>query len=118
MIQGILRQQGKEWVVEYRTTVYSAPVWQITTWRVTGIRREAHYGPAPDMVDGLTVDSIRDRDAWQAYAHGNYLVLETEHNGTRREEPYPCPKVRRGVEMRYHDGVWQKYLKTQGWVSA
>lgn len=32
--------------------------------------------------------------------------------------PYPCPKVRKGMETRYRDGRWQKYLKTEGWVAA
>lgn len=31
--------------------------------------------------------------------------------------PIPCPKVRRGVQVRYRDGVWQKCLK-KGWVYA
>ena len=32
-------------------------------------------------------------------------------------KPYPCPKVRKGIETRYHYGQWQKLLKS-GWVSA
>lgn len=35
-------------------------------------------------------------------------------------EPLPCPKVRKGIETRYHYGQWQKYLKSskRGWVTA
>lgn len=33
-------------------------------------------------------------------------------------EDVTCPKVRRGIETRWRDGRWQKYLKTSGWVSA
>lgn len=33
------------------------------------------------------------------------------------KEPLPPPKVRRGVEVRYRDGGWQKLLK-KGWVPA
>lgn len=29
-------------------------------------------------------------------------------------EPFPCPKVKAGIETRYRDGRWQKLLKT-GW---
>lgn len=32
-------------------------------------------------------------------------------------EPVPCPKVRKGVETRWMNGKWEKYLKSQGWVS-
>ena len=33
-------------------------------------------------------------------------------------EPYPCPKVRKGIETRYHYGRWEKYLKSskRGWI--
>jgi hypothetical protein len=33
-------------------------------------------------------------------------------------EPYPCPKVRKGIETRYRDGRWEKYLKSSGWQPA
>ena len=29
-----------------------------------------------------------------------------------------CPKVRKGIETRYWNGRWQKYLKSEGWISA
>ena len=32
--------------------------------------------------------------------------------------PYPCPKVREGIQTRYFFGTWQKYLKSKGWVPA
>lgn len=31
---------------------------------------------------------------------------------------YPCPKVRTGIETRYRQGRWEKYLKSAGWVAA
>ncbi len=34
------------------------------------------------------------------------------------ETPIACPKVRKGIEVRYARGVWQKYLKSSGWVRA
>ena len=35
-------------------------------------------------------------------------------------EPFPCPKVRKGIETRYYYGQWEKYLKSskRGWVLA
>ena len=30
----------------------------------------------------------------------------------------PLPKVRRGVETRWHHGRWEKLLKREGWVLA
>jgi hypothetical protein len=32
--------------------------------------------------------------------------------------PIPCPKVRAGIQTRYRNGRWEKYLKSAGWVAA
>jgi hypothetical protein len=32
--------------------------------------------------------------------------------------PVPAPKVRKGLQVRWDCGRWQKYLKTEGWVTA
>ena len=29
-----------------------------------------------------------------------------------------CPKVRKGIEVKWKNGCWQKYLRSAGWVSA
>lgn len=34
------------------------------------------------------------------------------------EHPVPPPTVRKGVEVRWHEGKWQKYLKAKGWVDV
>ena len=33
-------------------------------------------------------------------------------------EPIVCPRVRSGVETRYREGQWEKYLSRKGWVTA
>lgn len=30
--------------------------------------------------------------------------------------PYPCPKVKKGMQTRYFQGDWWKYLKSKGWT--
>jgi hypothetical protein len=32
--------------------------------------------------------------------------------------PIPCPKVRKGIETRWRNSRWEKYLKSEGWVIA
>lgn len=44
------------------------------------------------------------------YGQTRSLAVETE--------PIPAPKVRKGIETRYRDGRWQKYLRSEGWVNA
>lgn len=117
MISGTIRQTGPEaWIVEHSYSAQSEPVLITVSWRVTGARRTGPFAPA--LADGTRVDSIAGRDAWQAYREGDYLTVETEHSGTIREIPYPCPKVRAGIETRYRYGQWEKNTKAKGWVAA
>lgn len=34
------------------------------------------------------------------------------------ELPFPCPKVKKGIETRYFYGTWQKLSKREGWIPA
>ena len=34
------------------------------------------------------------------------------------ETPVPLPKIRKGIETRWYQGRWQKYIASKGWVSA
>jgi len=117
MLTGVVRHnRGNVWTVEHSYPLNTEPRLVTLAWRVVGMRRTGPFAPA--LADGLEVSSVHDRDAWQAYRQGDYLILETEHNGTPREDPLPCPPIRRGIETRYHMGAWQKYLKASGWVPA
>lgn len=33
-------------------------------------------------------------------------------------EDIPAPKVRKGIELRWRNSRWEKYLKSEGWVVA
>lgn len=116
MITGIVRQRDGKWYVDHCYPLYSEPKLVTLSWLVTGARRTGPF--APEIADGLTVDSVRDRDAWQAYSQGDYVVLETEHHGEASEADFPCPKVRGGLETRYRYGIWEKCTKAHGWVRA
>lgn len=54
---------------------------------------------------------------------GYWVTLRLPEGGSTKafkiqERAYPCPKVRKGIEVRYRSGKWQKYLKSEGWVTA
>ena len=116
MIHGTVRQAGREWTVEHRYSVFAEPQWNTVAWKVTGARRTGPF--APDLADGLAVDHCgMGSDRFQAYAQGDYLILETEHEGTVTLSDYPCPKVRGGIATRYRNGRWEKCLRA-GWVPA
>lgn len=105
---------GGNWAVESSYPANSTPELITIAWKVTGMARRG-MGPAPEFRDGLEVQHVGS-DQFQAYAHGAYLVLMTEHEGTSRTEPLPVPRVR--GEVRYRMGRWEKLTKRQGWVPA
>lgn len=112
MLTGVLRQRDGKWYVDASHPANSEPTLITISWLVTGTRRGINYGPAPEMVDGLAVThSDIGGEYWQAYEHGNYLTLLTEHDGTISEVPLPCPKVRKGIETRYRYGRWEKAVR-------
>jgi hypothetical protein len=117
MLTGTVRQTGRDWYVDHSYPKFGEPAMITVSWRVIGGTRKESYGPAPELAPGLTVQ-CEIGAKWYAYDRGNYLILDTEHEGTVAERPLPCPKVRAGVETRYHDGRWEKYLKARGWVAA
>ena len=54
-------------------------------------------------------------------SNGARYTVEIDPRGKAvkiEEIPIPAPKVRAGIETRYHNGEWQKCLKATGWVSA
>ena len=86
----------------------------------TGIRTAdflASYGS--DMI-GRQVRS--GRFAGSYIIDGTRLQINLTEGGQTRPIhnkiiPIPAPKVRKGIEVRYYNGRWQKYLKTKGWVT-
>ena len=113
---GHLTLIGRDYHVVTSNTEYAQPVRVLTGWRVLNARVTGP--PAPELQAGLEVQYLTgSNDTWQTYRHGAYLILTTEHEGWTSAAPLPCPKVRAGVETRYRDGRWQKYLKARGWVN-
>jgi hypothetical protein len=117
MLTATVRKVGRGWVVEHSYPRFNEPIQNTVTWKVTGARREAPYGFAPELADGLTVTAQYGDSPFQAYGRGGYLILSIDKDGSAIDAPIPCPKVRKGTETRYRNGQWEKLLKT-GWVAA
>lgn len=113
-----VRQEGKDWFVDYSSASYNVPEINTISYRVIEARRRGMNAPlAPELAAGLTVDHA-GASTWQAYRQGGYLVLITEPDGSVATVPAPPPKVRRGIETRWYQGRWEKLLQTKGWVPA
>jgi hypothetical protein len=107
-----------DWYVEHSYPSFQEPAERITLrYKVLGSRVEG-FGMV-EVYDGLEVRYLSGSEhIWQAYQRGTYLVVRCEKQGTVTKTPYPCPKVKKGVEVRYRSGLWEKYLRTRGWVAA
>ena len=81
---------------------------------------------AYDVRDGEPCERV-DGGVYRLMEHrrpgGDYLTVRLRDGGETLAEhdvvvSAPSPKVRRGVEVRWYCGQWEKYLKTKGWVTA
>jgi hypothetical protein len=96
------------------------PIKQITWWPI-----------AKDTKTSLEAMDLLDKEATYT-SGGTYSIriaayqyrraILTDAGSTRplamEHQPIEAPKVRKGIEVRYRNGQWQKYLKSQGWVTA
>lgn len=103
---------------------YSAPKTRVLYWPVN---REASRKRAievfPEIESGK---ELHGRDGGYSFyrGYGNYSPTIRLENGSRTEAikvetlDIPAPKVRKGIEIRFSNGRWEKYLKSSGWTIA
>jgi hypothetical protein len=120
------------WYIESSFAQSSEPILITNRYRVIGAEpARGNMGPAPEFCAGLQVTYVRDSSyphpkakggkacRWSAYKHGAYLHVHADSEATEQiTTPIECPKVRKGIETRYHLGRWEKYSKREGWVRA
>jgi hypothetical protein len=118
----MVRLDGKL-VIRYETANWSEPTRVIMYYPLS----EDRSSGAPWRLEGRAVVSTgygewrgapEDPDFWQL-RNATAVAL----NGDKTEavkverEPIPCPKVRAGIQTRWHEGRWEKLMK-KGWVAA
>mgnify|MGYP001588529871 CR=1 FL=1 len=78
------------------------------------IGREAHDDGPPTYTYSVPLGEL-EVSGWKQFQlpfGGETLPLAVD------ERPVLPPTVRRGIETRWRNGRWEKYLKTKGWVTA
>lgn len=99
---GVIRQLGPQsWAIDYRYPSASAPVLIGVRWPIREAKRTGPW--APEIADGLTVESVRveGRNLWRAYAQGDYLCLDCARDGaTLPDEPIPATRPASGRRTR------------------
>lgn len=107
--------------VKYQSTLNDKPAVAIRYWPITEAR---NYSPEliaqmvnarpDDLLDNRQNGSYSFREAPYRWVDlrlkdgGKTIPIHTE------EYPLPAPKAR--TEVRWHDGRYQKFLKSSGWV--
>lgn len=106
---------GKMFVVsEY--SLQSTPIIARVSWPVVAIKGNPYRG-APVPKDGDLLNHNLGSTGSNHINNDYTVYIESmQTRGTLEEIPFPCPKVRKGIETRYYFGEWQKYSKVHGWI--
>lgn len=102
--------------IVYETTLDSEPTLKRLWWRVEHTKGEPYSGRTPLAGDTCTSSG----NNWHCSREGCGLTGSVYAAGNREAEivefePVPRPKVRKGIETRWHYGKWEKLTK-KGWV--
>ena len=120
------------WFIESTFAAFEKPELIRNRYPIIGARpARGNMGPAPILAHGLEVTYVRDSSypfpdiqggkacRWTAYKDGAYLEVEAGNTCTQQiTEEIPAPKVRKGTEIRYQYGRWEKFSKREGWIAA
>lgn len=104
--------------VRWAMSQSSEPIMTVQWFPIHYTRRDTYA----DLI-GLHAE-WRGDGRYSVYAPGGFWMDFGTIDGAKTASiavenlPIPCPKVRAGIETRYRDGRWQKYLKTRGWIDA
>ena len=105
--------------------IYSDKPEEIVNYYPTGMRTKSlieDFGiPVPADLEYSRMGEYAVMTGRAMYSRARIIALpELGQTKCIKQEviPIPCPKVRKGVETRWNNGRWQKYLKSEGWVTA
>lgn len=117
-LEGHLIEREGVLYVGYETTLDYEPVRLRYYWRVVSTTGNPWHGSRPAAGDRCRYNG---HEVWStSREEGGSTGSVRQKEGAAdyiEREPVPAPKVRRGVELRWREGRWQKLLK-KGWVAA
>lgn len=117
-IIGVLATRGSQLCVQYEMPYSDRPVLRRLWWAVVQSTGNPYTADRPEAGD---VATSRHDNTWHTARPADRRSSGSVYAGGEavyhEEVPVPCPKVRRGVEVRWHLGAWEK-LSKRGWVRA
>lgn len=116
----LTRMPDGKWAIRQEMTISYEPMMLIYYWPVETVT--PIFGS--ELWDGMALTpkgSGGDFSWYNAITPGNYtsvgVGLRTQCLKVEQVKIEP-PKVRTGIQTRWKDGRWQKYLQAKGWVNA
>lgn len=121
MIGRIAQQRGALFVL-YESTSDGRPELHRMWWRVVSLTGNPYSAERPSPGD---VATYRGEGTWSTHHGETHRTTGSVCTGSGSAPassteivPVPVPRVRAGIETRWHQGEWQKYTKAKGWVRA
>jgi hypothetical protein len=121
MLTGKLAERDGKLFVVYASPLDGAPKLRCLWWAVEKTRGNAYNAYRPEAGD--TVRSTGD-EWWTANREGVASNVGCVAFSSGKQADYieeidvPAPKVRKGIETRWHQGAWQRFSKRDGWIPA
>src|ERR1017187_846501 len=119
----LIDQDG--WAVVRSPMVYSDKPEEIVNYYPTGLRTleltRDHGIPVPADLEYSRMGKYAVITGRPMYGRARIIALPQlgQTKCTSQEIiPIPCPKVRKGIETRWRNSRWEKYLKSEGWVTV
>jgi len=110
-MQKIEERNGYLYLVD-RWTRSDEPVIDVMGWAIVSHGRPVKVDRYNRHLIGKTV--VRQGNLFIIASNNQYVNVNTQQAGFREQIAVPRPKSR--VELRWHRGRWEKYLKAKGWV--
>lgn len=108
-MEGVLRElKPGAWAIEYSSTRWSEPVRDTECW---AINRAVRIRP---FENGEPV-TYHSNGVWMARG-GLELHVDPKAKPVKSiSEPVPMPKLRKGSEARWKNGIWETRTPKTGW---
>lgn len=113
------------WAMVRSPMIYSDKPEEIVNFYPTGLRTreliDFHGIPVPAELEYSTMGRYAVMTGRPMYGTPRYIALpELGQTKCTKQEVIPIapPKVRKGIELRWRNSRWEKYLKSSGWVAA
>lgn len=120
MLEGTIEEREGALFVRYETTFEFEPIRRVMLWRVIRTDGNPYHAARPKRGD---IARSQGMGVWRTFnAVTNDWTGSVTIDGAAEAEyvedvEVPAPKVRKGVELRWHRGRWEKLLR-KGWVPA